>query len=108
MKRGFLKIVVAGVAVIVIVAATAIGISVHKSRQQQAEVTKGVEVIRNMEAVDVGAVENRIRQMEEDELKSSEEYKNRPINVKYGRIRSFWEIHRQKHLSPIRYLMIWK
>lgn len=83
MKRGFLKIVVAGVAVIVIVAATAIGISVHKSRQQQAEVTKGVEVIRNMEAVDVGAVENRIRQMEEDELKSSEEYKNRPINVKY-------------------------
>ena len=82
-EKGFLKIVVAGVAVIVIVAATAIGISVHKSRQQQAEVTKGVEVIRNMEAVDVGAVENRIRQMEEDELKSSEEYKNRPINVKY-------------------------
>lgn len=75
--------VVAGVAAVIIIAAAAIGVSVSQNKKQQAEVAKGVEVIRNMEAVDVGAVENRIRQMEADELKNSEEYKNRPINVKY-------------------------
>lgn len=81
MKRGIIKLVVAGVAVVVI--SVVIGVTIHNNNVQKAEVTKGMEVIRNMETVSVTDIENKIRQMEEDELKSSEEYKNRPLNVKY-------------------------
>lgn len=81
MKRGIIKLIAAGVTVAVI--STVIGVTIHNNNMQKAEVTKGMEVIRNMEAVSVSDIENKIRQMEEDELKSSEEYKNRPINVKY-------------------------
>lgn len=83
MKKRFVKVaaVVAG-AVIIAVSAT-VFMSMQRGKKLQAEVTKGVEVIRNMEAVDATQIENRIRQMEEDELRNTEEYKNRPINVKY-------------------------
>lgn len=83
MKKGLVKAAVVGAAIVIIAGLTAVVISVKSSRQRQAEVAKGVEVIRNMETVDATQIENRIRQMEEDELKNTEEYKNRPINVKY-------------------------
>lgn len=83
MKKGLVKAAVVGAAIVIIAGLTAVVISVKSSRQRQAEVAKGVEVIRNMETVDATQIENKIRQMEEDELKNTEEYKNRPINVKY-------------------------
>ncbi|MED9932730.1 MAG: hypothetical protein UE970_04845, partial [Catenibacillus sp.] len=76
MKKGLVKAAVVGAAIVIIAGLTAVVISVKSSRQRQAEVAKGVEVIRNMETVDATQIENKIRQMEEDELKNTEEYKN--------------------------------
>lgn len=83
MKKRFVKLAAIGAGVVIIAASVAISISVQRGKEQQAEVTKGVEVIRNMETVDAAQIENKIRQMEEDELKNTEEYNNRPLNVKY-------------------------
>lgn len=81
MKRGIIKIVIAGV--IVLAAAVAVTVTVQGRGRRQAEVAQGVEVLKKMESADVTQVESKIRQIEEEELKNDEEYQNRPLNVKY-------------------------
>lgn len=59
MKKGLVKAAVVGAAIVIIAGLTAVVISVKSSRQRQAEVAKGVEVIRNMETVDATQIENK-------------------------------------------------
>ena len=79
MKRGIIKIVIAGV--IVLAAAVAVTVTVQGRGRRQAEVTQGVEVLKKMESADVTQVESKIRQIEEEELTNDEEYPNRPLNM---------------------------
>lgn len=81
MKRGIIKIVIAGV--IVVAVAVTVTLTFQGRSRRQAEVAQGVEVLKKMESADVTQVESKIRQIEEEELKNDEEYQNRPLNVKY-------------------------
>ena len=51
MKRGIIKIVIAGV--IVLAAAVAVTVTVQGRGRRQAEVAQGVEVLKKMESADV-------------------------------------------------------
>lgn len=81
MNKKWIKIGAAAVvlcAVIVAIIAVA-----NRGNSHEAQVTQGMEMIRSMETVSVAAVEEKIRQIEIDEKKNNEEYRNRPINVKF-------------------------
>ena len=74
-----------GIATVVVIITVAICVYLSRLAVGNVDVKKGTEKLKELEKIDIAAIEAEIQAQEEVERQADEEYKNRPLTEKFAR-----------------------